>query len=371
MKVLHVYRTYFPDTQGGAEEVVRQICRNTKPLGVESRVFYPSSTPDPRVLETEEGQVIRVKKHFEIASCGFCLTGLAEFKEQVLWADIVHYHFPWPFGDLMHLLTSVNKPSVVTYHSDVVRQKALDRIYQPIRSSFFRSVHKVIATSQNYANSSELLRQMPDKLEIIPLGLDESTLPKVEDTFVTEVEAKFGRNFMLFIGVMRYYKGLHFLLDALKGQKFQAVLVGSGPEEKNLRKQANDLNLSNVSFPGYVCDRTKIALLKLSRAFVLPSHLRSEAFGVSLLEAASMGKPMITTELGTGTSFVNRHEQTGLVVPPEDTQALSESMNRLDKDPCLADKYGQRARARFEEKFTGESMAKAYINVYQEILEAS
>ena len=368
MKVLHVYRTYFPDTQGGAEEVVRQICRNTKHQGVESRVFYPSSNPNPTILESDEGQLIRVKKNFEIASCGFCFGGFGEFQRQVDWANIVHYHFPWPFADLMHLATKVRRPSVVTYHSDIVRQRLLGSIYSPLMNHFLGSMDRIIATSQNYADSSDILKAYPEKISVIPLGIDESSYPNADQEDLERVEQVFGRDFFLFIGVWRYYKGLQFLLEALQDAPYKAVIVGTGPKEQQLKNMARKLGLTNVTFPGYVDDQTKIALLKLSRAFVLPSHLRAEAFGVTLLESAMAGKPMISTEVGTGTSYINLDRETGLVVNPGDPQALRNAMDYLHSEPEESARLGRNARSRFDRQFTGELMAQSYKAVYQDLL---
>lgn len=368
MKVLHVYRTYFPDTQGGAEEVVRQICRTTNSQGVESRVFYPSDNPHPAVLESGEGQLVRVKKNFEIASCGFCLGGFTEFQRQVRWADIVHYHFPWPFADLMHLTNKLHRPSLVTYHSDIVRQQLLGMIYGPMMHRFLDSMDRIVPTSPNYADSSDILEHYNDKLSIIPIGIDEDSYPKPDDETLTQAEQTFGRDFFLFVGVWRYYKGLQFMLEAMQDKPFRAVIVGTGPEEKRLKALASRLGLRNVMFPGYVDDVTKVSLLKLCRAFILPSHLRSEAFGVTLLESAMMGKPMISAEIGTGTSFINLDQQTGLVVPPADVNALQSAMDFLHGNPAEARSMGLNARQRFESHFTGAQMGRNYHGIYQSLV---
>ncbi|MBO6702749.1 MAG: glycosyltransferase [Pseudomonadales bacterium] len=368
MKVLHVYRTYFPDTQGGAEEVIRQICRNTKTLGVESRVFYPSSHPEPAVISSEEGQLIRVKKNVEIASCGFCLGGLGEFKRQANWADIIHYHFPWPFADIMHLATGIRKPSLVTYHSDIVRQRLLGCVYRPLMKRFLNSVDRIVATSNNYAKSSDILADYSDKVSVIPIGIDEASYPEATHQALKKAEDDFGRDFFLFIGVWRYYKGLQFLLEALKDRPYKAVIVGTGPEETYLKGLANQMGLTNVSFPGYIDDITKVSLLKLSQAFVLPSHLRSEAFGVTLLESAMAGKPMISTEIGTGTSYINKHQETGLVVEPGKSEALQGAMDIIHHRGKEAVKMGKNARNRFESHFTGEKMGHNYATIYASLV---
>jgi len=147
-----------------------------------------------------------------------------------------------------------------------------------------------------------------------------------------------------------------------------ALIVGAGPVETDLKQQALQLGLTNVRFLGAVSDEDKVALLKLCRAVVFPSHLRSEAFGVTLLEGAMYGKPLISSEIGTGSSYVNIDGVTGMVVPPNDPAALRQAMQRIGADAQLAEEMGQRARARFDELFTAEQMARSYVDLYRQVL---
>ena len=370
MKVLHVYRTYFPDSQGGLEEVIRQICLSTRELGVTSRVFTLSDEPYPRRLPRVECEVVRVRKTFEVASCGFALTGLRRFAKELAWADLVHYHYPWPFSDLMHLFFGHSKPAVLTYHSDIVRQKFLLSMYRPLMRRYLGAMDRIVATSPNYFATSEVLSNFADKVEVIPIGLDEPSYPAIDDQHrqLAAVRERYGSDFFLFVGVLRYYKGLHILLDAIKGAPYKIVSVGAGPVESALRQQARELELDNVVFAGFVPDREKMALFQLCRAVVFPSYLRSEAFGVTLLEGAMSARPLVSAEVGSGTSHVNIHGETGLVVPPSDSAALRAAMDDLHARPDKARAMGLKARQRYEQLFTGSVMGRHYAEVYRQIL---
>lgn len=180
---------------------------------------------------------------------------------------------------------------------------------------------------------------------------------------------KLGPRFFLFVGVMRYYKGLHILLDALQGTDYPVVIVGAGPLQAELYAQAAALGLRNVHFLGRVDDEDKVALLQLSYAMVFPSHLRSEAFGISLLEGAMYGKPMISSEIGTGTSYINIHGETGLVVPPSQPAAFRQAMRWLWEHPQQAEEMGRNAEARYRQLFTAEEMGRRWSELYRELLE--
>lgn len=368
LRVLHVYRTYFPELQGGLQESIRQICFATRSRGITSRVFALSRQPEPRVIRREEADVYRFPLHLEIASAGFSAGAFRGFKALVEWADLVNYHFPWPFADLLHIVGRVKKPVVVTYHSDIVRQKVLLPLYQPLMEHFLGQADRIVATSPEYARTSPLLKRFADKVEIIPIALDESTYPRADEQRIARLSRDVGQDFFLFVGVLRYYKGLHILLDAVRDTDLPVVVVGEGPERPHLERTIDAFRMNNVQLLGYVDDRDKVALLRLARAIVFPSYLRSEAFGVTLLEGAMYAKPLISCEIGTGTSYVNRDGETGLVVPPGDPAALRAAMLRLTEDAALATRLGRGARARYDRLFAGTQMGERYALLYDELV---
>ncbi|CAN7755973.1 glycosyltransferase family 4 protein [Caballeronia sp. LjRoot29] len=365
MRVLHFYKTYKPDTMGGVQELISQICSGAALRGVTSEVLTVSH--DTSTVDFEDHVHHRAKMDLEIASSGFSLSAFGRFREHAEHADLIHYHFPWPFADVVHFATRMHKPSVVTYHSDIVRQKVLLQFYKPLRNRFLASVDKIVATSPNYLATSEVLQRYRDKVEVIPIGLDEGSYATPTAEKLRYWRERAGPKFFLFVGNLRYYKGLHILLDALQGTEFRAVIIGSGPVERELRAQAERLKLSNVDFVGPVGDDDKIALLTLCHALTFPSHLRSEAFGISLLEAAMFGKAMISTEIGTGTSYVNVDGETGLVVPASDPGALKEAMEKLWNDEELARTLGKAAESRFQSLFTADRMVDKYVDLYRRL----
>jgi glycosyltransferase involved in cell wall biosynthesis len=368
MRVLHFYKTYYPDSLGGIEQVIRQLCVGTGRLGVTNQVLSLSRQENLAPYEFEGTMVHRVPLDVEIASNACSLSAIGALSRMAREADVVHYHFPWPFMDLAHFIARVNKPSVVTYHSDIVRQKNLLRLYQPLKHRFLQSVDTIVATSPNYMASSAVLGRYRDKTRVITYGLDRSTYPAPSPELLRQWRARVGEKFFLFVGVLRYYKGLHILLDAVQKLDYPVVIVGAGPIEQELKAHAARLGLTHVMFAGALEDPDKVALLKLCYAVAFPSHLRSEAFGISLLEGAMFGKPMISSEIGTGTTYINVDGETGLVVPPSDPNALREAMRTLWDNPRLAGEMGVRAEARYRELFTSEQMAASYTALYHELV---
>jgi len=365
MRVLHFFKTSFPDTMGGVEQVINQIARGAILHGVETDVL--SLTPDrvPRTIEIDGYLAHRARLDIQIASTGFSASAFFRFSQLAKDADVIHFHFPWPFMDMVHFATRAKKPTLVTYHSDIIRQKHLLKLYRPLQRKFLRSMNHIVATSPNYLATSEVLAKMGDKVCVIPIGLDKATYPEPSPERLRFWQSKVGQKFFLFVGVIRYYKGLHILIEAAQGTDYPIVIVGAGPIENELKAQAVALGLSNVHFLGQLPDEDKVALLKLCYAVVFPSHLRSEAFGISLLEGAMYGKPMISSEIGTGTTFINIGGQTGLVVPPSDPTALRHAMRRLWEYPEEAAEMGERAEERYWKYFTADKMVAEYVKLYR------
>ncbi len=366
MNIVQITKFSYLECYGGIEQAMRNIALYTKPLGCDHTVLVTSPHVQKiQIDETPEARIVRFPMTVNLASCPMSMSMALHAKSYLQQADIIHYHFPWPFGEMLHLGYGIKKPSLVTYHSDIVKQKILKIFYDPFMRAFLKRVNKIVATSSNYVESSPVLEKFKDKCEIIPMGVEMATYPVVSAERRAVWRQKLGEKFILFIGVLRYYKGLHILLEALKGTSISLAIVGAGPCEAELKVQAKDL--PHLHFLGAVPEEDKMALLQDCRAVVLPSHLRSEALGLSLVEGLMYGRPLISCEIGTGTSFVNENKVTGFVVPPENPAALRQAMQTLIENDALAQRMGNAAKQRFEHIFTARKMAEAYVKLYWSI----
>ena len=373
VKVLHVYRTYFPDPAGGVQEVIKQLASCTIRHGVESRIFVLSPAPQPKFITYNATSVIRSKSWLAPASCDLGgLDSLSTFKTLVDWCDIVHYHFPWPFADILHFLGGVRKPYIVTYHSDIVRQKFVGFLYRPLMRKLLSSADAVVASSPIYAETSEVLLKdiSPSRLFVIPLGIGDYSKEDISFDIEQTILRKFDledKKFVLSLGALRYYKGLHTLVEAALDITALVVIAGSGPEVEALKSKAAFLNLNNVIFTGHINDEEKITLLRHCNVFALPSHLRSEAFGMVLVEASMFGKPLVCCDIKSGPTFININGETGLTVPPENPKEFANAVEML-LDDVMGTLYGNAARKRYENHFSGEALGAAYGALYKQVL---
>ncbi|MBS3952412.1 MAG: glycosyltransferase [Methylomicrobium sp.] len=372
MKVLHVYRCYYPDQFGGLQEAIRQIALTTQPFGVESRIFTLSPNPSPELIDSKEAQIIRSRSWLCPMSCDIGgPDAYAKFRQLAEWADIIHYQFPWPFADLMHVALKPKKPTLITYQSDIVGKGLAASLCKPLTMQMLKSMNCIVATSPQYRDSSPILSQpnLSSKVRVIPLAISESGYDKSPDFSGFETETfDVDKPFVLFIGAFRRYKGLKNLLAAAKWVKGQIVLIGTGLLKAETMAEAQQLGAKNLIFLGSQSHASKVACLVKAKAVVLPSNLRSEAFGMVLVEGLMFGKPLISCDIDTGVSYVNAHNETGFVVPPNDPGKLANAINRLLDDEELNSRMGKAARIRYETYFSGDKMGEAYYETYRQLL---
>lgn len=368
MKVLHVYKTSVLQSKGGVEAFIDTLSRETEKYGVDNTVLSLAKNPAKYTVQMSGYIIHEMKQNIFIASTGFSLSAFRQFRSLASEADIIHYHFPNPFADILHFSCRIKRPSLVTYHLDIIKQKYLLRLYRPLERRFLNSVDHIVTTSPNYLASSQVLQNYQSKTSVIPIGIDIHKYPEINEDRNTYWNARLPKPFFLFIGTLRYYKGLHIALDAVNATNILLVIAGGGGIEKKLKRYVARHCIDNVYFLGAVSDEDKAALLNLCHGFVFPSHLRSEAFGIALLEAAAYGKPLISCEIGTGTTYVNIHDETGIVVAPSSTEELRNAMQYLLDHPDKASELGSNAKKRVNELFTADQQAKSYYELYKELL---
>lgn len=370
INVLHVYKTCFPYSQGGIEEVIEQLCRATTKLGISNKIVCISKQCKKKeVVETHDATIYCYPMSFEIASCSFSWSLWLDFRDLSEWADVIHYQFPWPFADILALTRQKNStPYIVSYQSDVIRQKNLKKLYRPLMNKFLANAASIVATSKNYIASSIVLSNLKGPIVCIPNGIDSKP---AHNTYINEkriYEKYYGNNFFLFVGVFRYYKGLEYLLEAAKKSGLEVVIAGEGPQTSEVKKFIKENDLRNVHLTGKVSDQQKYALIDISKAFILPSSERSEAYGMVLVEALRQGKAIISTELGSGTSYINIHEDTGLVVSAKNASELASAMTYMAKNRHEVKQMCLSSKKRFEEHFTSEIMGSRYAELYKSVM---
>ncbi len=366
MRVLHVYKDYFP-VLGGIENHIRLLAEAQVRQGMDVTVLVTSLTARTHVEERGGVRVIKAARLAHVASTPLSLAFFAWLSR--LQADIGHLHFPYPPGELGNLLFRPGRRTVISYHSDVVRQQGMLRLYKPLLWRVLRGADRIIAGSPNYIATSPYLSQVAERCTVIPYGIPLARFQKADSRRVQAIRDRFRPPLLLFVGRLRYYKGLQYLLQGMREIDARLLVIGTGPMMQAWQRSTAAKGLQEqVVFLGEVPDDELPFYYHACDVFVLPSSERSEAFGVVQIEAMAAGKPVVCTELGTGTSYVNVHGETGLVVPPRDPAALAGAIRTLLGDPDLRRRMGERGRQRALQEFSAEVMAGRVADLYQDLL---
>ncbi len=368
ISVLHLYKDYYPPIMGGIEKNINLVCTSLKDE-FDIKVLV-SNRKNSFEKETIDGiEVYKVGSWFRIKSAPFSPTYPRWLKK--LDADILHFHHPNPTSEISYFLAKPKGKVIVTYHSDIVRQRIGLKFYSGILRKFLARVNVIMPTSQNYIESSEFLSDFKDKCKIVPLGIDLNKFKISSDEKEKYAKAKQERNKIqiVFVGMLRYYKGLHFLIDAMNEVNADLKIIGKGPEEQKLKKQVNELELSSkVNFLGEISDEDLIKEFYLSDIFCLPSHLRSEAYGLCQIEAMACGLPVVSTNLDTGVPFVNKDGESGIIVEKGSSKALADALNFLINNPEKGNEMSDNAKKRASELFGADKMIAEIRKIYYELL---
>jgi rhamnosyl/mannosyltransferase len=372
MKILYVYKDYYP-VVGGIENHIRIICQGLKEYpDIEPTVLVTNMTGKTAIEEIDGVRVIKTARLATVSSAPISLSLFTWMRR--LDADITHLHFPYPIGEMAYLFAGRSRKMVITYHSDIVRQKYLLQLYKPFLHRLLVRADAITVSNPNYIQSSPYLGPLAAKCKVIAHGADLSRLAATETVLgqVKEIRRRYASPLLLFVGLLRYYKGLPFLIEAMSQIDAKLLVVGQGPQGEEWQALTRQRGLEDrVIFLGRISDREVLALYHACDVFVLPSIHRSESWGAVQVEAMACGKPVVCTELGTGTSFVNLNGITGLVVPPQDSAALAEAINCLLANPELRRRMGRAGRERAQQELSADVMVKRLIQLYQEVMSSN
>ncbi len=362
LKVLHIGK-FYPPHAGGMESHLEALCGELKRT-VELEVLVAASDEGRTSEEILDGvPVTRLAKLFNVRSAPVCPQMVRRIRESN--ADIVHIHLPNPGAILAYLASGHRGRLVFTYHSDVIRQRVLNRFFDPILRYALHRADAIIVSSQNYIDSSDVLPLFRDKCRVVPFGIPLEPFQNPDRAEVEQLRRLYGPRVVLGVGRLVYYKGFEHLVEAMQFVDGQLVIVGSGPLHSALEKQAENAGVKDrVTFLTDVKDVSPY--YHAADVFALPSVARSEAFGIVQLEAMACRKPVVNTNLNSGVPFVSLDGVSGLTVPPADAKALGQAISSLLNDPLRSIAYGRAGQQRVQQHFSLREMAGQTVALYRE-----
>jgi rhamnosyl/mannosyltransferase len=375
VRVLHFGR-FYDANYGGLERVVGVLLRGLRG-SIEVVNLVANDCARTEAMVVDGYRVVKVPSLGLAAGTPLCPTmpQWARRLDRELRFDIAHLHFPDPMSHFAAAWLPKRVKLVISWHSDIVRQAALLKLYRPLLDRVVARADAIVAATPRHFSSSTQLGacRNPRRLHVVPYGIDFRPFEAPEAAVAgAELRHRLGQPHVIFaMGRHVYYKGFDVLIRAMREIRRDAVLIlgGTGPLRSSLQNLALSLDLSGrVLFPGRIPESELPAYYHAADVFCLPSVEPSEAFGLVQVEAMACRRPVVSCELGTGVSYVNRDGVTGLVVPPRDAAALAAAINRLLDDAVMRREMGEAGYARAKEEFNEKAMLNGMLAVYGTVL---
>ena len=360
MKVLHVFKDAYPPTYGGVEQHLWEL---TQSLAGEFEFEILTASRSCRRIEEWVGGVrfVRAPEYGRLLS-----TPLAPSWWNALrrCPSAIHLHLPVPLAELACLASRPEGPLIASYYADAVRHPKLAPAYAVLQQRFLARADRIVVSSAILAERSPALARHQDRIVVIPFGVDAAESPP-DPGRVAELRRRHRGPIVLFLGRLVYYKGVDVLIEAMGRVDGTLVVAGDGPQRSMLERAAVRLPSARVAFVGPVGNRDRSAYYQAADVAVLPSVSRAETFGIAMLEAMSFGTPVVSTEVGTATSWVNVDGETGMVVAPRDSEALARAITTLLSDDSRRKRMGEAAARRAREHFAKDTMVQAFARMYR------
>jgi glycosyltransferase involved in cell wall biosynthesis len=376
MRVLHAYKVFRPDIDGGIVSVIALACSRRSADITSSILFARGRFGLGRTYDFDlvKGRAVASLGTFlgmPIAP-GFPLALFSALRH----VDVVALHLPFPLNDIGAIGIPDRVGLVVHWHSEIHGRELLARALDPFVRRTLARADRIIVSNKEIVDNSSLLRPHRAKCEIVPFGVDfkkwDPTLAnEVQRARVDELRRRHPR---LIAALARLvpYKGFDVLLRALTQVDAHLVIIGTGAERKSLEKLAIQLGVSDrVTFTGYLSNDDVKVHLWSAKVFAFPSTTDAETFGISQLEAMAVGLPIVNTRLNTAVPWVARDGIEAVTVPPGDPQALAAALSRLLDDKVMANKFGVAGQARVREEFNDTWFVDRVQAIYREVHEAA
>lgn len=369
MKILQLGKFY--PLRGGVEKVMYSLTTGLSQRGIECDMMCAAEKGSSAVTRiNDKASLITCRTWFKFAATMISPAMIFSLRKIARNYDIIHLHHPDPMAALALRLSGFTGNVVLHWHSDILKQKNLLKLYRPIQSWIILRSSEIIGTSPVYLDESPDLHGTWYKHNPLPIGIDEM---RTDPAGAAAIRSRFpGKKIVFSLGRLIEYKGFRYLVDAARtlDDSYVIIIGGEGPLKKSLRKQIDDAGLQDkVVLEGFITDGMLPAYFGACDLFCLSSVFKTEAFGIVQVEAMSCGKPVVATRIpGSGVSWVNKDGVSGINVAPEDPEALAGAIIDICSDPERYKKYCDGARTRYESLFTKDKMIEDCIGIYKSIL---
>lgn len=369
MKVLQVGKFY--PIRGGVEKVMYDLMLGLAARDIQCDMLCATTEDHPGgiLVISPYAKVIAIPTQIKFAATMIAPKMILKLRQIAGDYDIVHIHHPDPMATLALFLSGYKGRVVLHWHSDILKQKMLLKLYKPLQDWVIKRADLIVGTTPVYVHESPFLSENQHKVDYIPIGV-EPVIPELAQ--VENIRQKYGEKKLIFsLGRLVEYKGYEYLIRAAKhlNENYQIIIGGKGPLHDELQQLILDLNVKDrVELIGFISDDDLPAYYGACDIFCLSSILKTEAFAIVQIEAMSCSKPVVSTHIpGSGVSWVNAEGQSGLVVELENPEAIADAINNILQEKEKYDQLSAGSLQRYQTFFTREKMVDKCLNLYYKL----
>lgn len=371
MKILQLGKFYPP--LGGVEKLMVLLVNGLSEKGITCDMLCTNAKVglDKKVININNcAKIYCTKALMKKFATMISPTMISELRHICNNYDLIHVHHPDPMAALALFLSGYKGKVVLHWHSDIMKQKHLLKMYRPLQNWLTHRADLIVGTSPVYIKESPDLHNVLSKCTYLPIGVSPM---KGDAKKVLAIRDRFkGKKIIFSLGRLVHYKGFRYLIEAAQylPDDYVVIIGGSGALRDSLLEEIQELGLSGkVILLGRVPDGDLPSYFEACDLFCLSSIQKTEAFAIVQVEAFSCGKPVVATNIpGSGVSWVNANGVSGLNVPIEDGKALADAITKILSSPVLYKKFSEGARKRYEDVFTEQMMVDKCLEIYKQVL---
>jgi glycosyltransferase involved in cell wall biosynthesis len=374
LRILHAYKIYRPDIEGGIPAVISSLA-DARDAGDSHAVLCARRRGTARNYTIDGVAVEAVASLGTLFSTPMAPAYIPAFMRRTRSADLVLHHAPLPLNDAAILLGLPADVALVVYwHAEIVGFPLLKRAVSPLIRRVLERADRIVVSGQPMIDHSEFLRPHAHKCAVVPYGMDVDywrTLGPDDQAIAERMQSEQPRH-IVSLGRLVGYKGYDVLIRAMRSIKGHATIIGEGPLLPELQQLARDMGVDDrVRFAGRLPRDEIRRLFHAAQVFAFPSVTIAEAFGIVQIEAMAAGLPVVNTDLKTTVPLVARHDIEALTVPVGDPDALATALSRILDDEPLARALAAAGKERVLTEFNQSDFHTRMATVYADAVQAN
>lgn len=365
MKILQLGKFY--PIRGGVEKVMYDLMSGLSGRGVRCDMLCASHEGKSRTIKVNGNARLMVTNTWAKKAATMISPSMVGLLNDIADGyDIIHIHHPDPMACMALRISGYKGKVVLHWHSDILRQRVLLKMYNPLQRWLIERADVIVGTSPVYVKESPFLADVQEKITYLPIGVEPVGR---DDAAAEEVRRRYpGKRIVFTLGRLVEYKGYESLIEAARelDDSYVVLIGGTGPLHDTLQQKIEELGLTErVKLLGYLRDDELPGYFGGCDMFCLSSVMKTEAFGIVQIEAMSCGKPVVATRIPhSGVSWVNEDGVSGLNAEPENAVSLAQCIRGVLEDEVAYRRYCQGARERYEKLFTLDRMIDNCLEIY-------